>query len=98
VDIQSACSISRARDPLAAIKFAIGDTADIYDGNIRSVFDQLELDSNDVKRIETNLAQRAWVSQRLSTLRDMEARFENVPRINTMTFTSAVSKVTPLRS
>jgi hypothetical protein len=91
VDIQTGCPTKRARDPLTSIKFAWGDPAVVYDVNIRPVFEQMELDPNDAKRTETNLVQRAWVSQRLSTLRDMEPRFDKVPRIDTTKFTSEVS-------
>ncbi|OBZ72573.1 ATP-dependent helicase NAM7 [Grifola frondosa] len=78
VDIQSACPV-KTREPLEAIRFAVGDRAEIFEENIVGVFEQMTWDPMRT----TPLAQQAWMASYLPTIGDMEERFRDVKRINT---------------
>ena len=78
VDLQSACGSNR--EPLATIKFAAKDRADVFDENIKSVFSTIILQSNRVD----NFALQAWVAQCIAGYEVMDERVKGAQRINTM--------------
>jgi len=86
VDIQSAC-LPKNRQPLASIKSAVGDSATIYEDNVRDSFDNMVYDP---KRT-TAIALRAWIAQYLPHLGAMEETFANAKRIDTAKLPNVVS-------
>lgn len=86
VDIQSACCQIN-RQPLASIKFAVGDTSTIFEDNVRDSFENMVYDPERTSEI----ALRAWISQYLPQLGTMEETFANAKRIDTMKLANVVS-------
>lgn len=93
IDVQSACATPLTRAPLAAVKFAIGDTARIFDVNITRAFNDYIChvpDDPSASQTTTPLAQRAWVAHHISQLGLMEERLANVPPVNTVKLSDTI--------
>jgi len=78
IDIQSACSV-KDRQPLSSITSAVGETATIWEDNIRDAFMDLTYDP---KR-PSEIALRAWVSQYLPQIAGMDEVFAIAKPIDT---------------
>lgn len=79
VDIQSAGG-GECREPLAAIKLAVGDRVKVNNENVSDIFQSFTLGED--KRT-TAFVQQAWVAQCLATYEGMEEQFRNAKNINT---------------
>jgi regulator of nonsense transcripts 1 len=88
VDIQSACC-AKTRQPLASIKFAVGNTTTIYEDNVRNQFETMVYDH---KRT-SEPALRAWLSQYLPRINGMEETFVKAQRIDTQKLPGIVSQL-----
>jgi regulator of nonsense transcripts 1 len=88
IDIQSACC-PKNRQPLASIQFALGDTATIFEDNVRDSFENMTYDPKRTSEI----ALRAWISQYLPQLSAMEDTFANAKRIDTQKMHNVVSLI-----
>jgi len=100
IDVQSACATPLTRAPLAAVKFAIGDTARIFDVNITRAFNDYIChvpDDPSASQTTTPLAQRAWVAHHISQLGLMEERLANVPPVNTVKLSDTVCQASNFR-
>ena len=82
IDIQSALPIGESRSVIEAIKFAVGDQAEIWEENINSSFNNL-IFSDDRKTIML-LVSRAWCAYYMSTLPLMENLLYCAEKINTL--------------
>jgi len=86
IDIQSAC-LPKNRQPLASIKLAVGDSATIYEDNVRDSFENMIFD----QKRTTAIALRAWIAQYLPRLDTMEETFAKAKRIDTTKLHDIVS-------
>ncbi|OCH94374.1 P-loop containing nucleoside triphosphate hydrolase protein [Obba rivulosa] len=81
IDIQSVCP-GQDRRPLTAIEFAVGDRVPLNKENIESVFAKRDWEPSDKPRMNA-MAFQAWMASYVARIDDMEARFQNIPRVNT---------------
>ena len=91
IDIQSGCTSEEdtTRDVAQAVKFAVSSTKSpgIYQTNIDKAFKEQLWDEKHSPRIVTL---RAWLAGFLPSVSDMELRFAEVPRMNTLDMTPEV--------
>ncbi len=86
VDIQSACGTDR--EPLATIKFAVGDDVSVMEENVLATFESSTLDT---KHMNT-FALQAWVAQCLPDYPSMEDLFQGAHTINTEAMSQMVRR------
>lgn len=93
IDVQCGCTAKddRDRDVANAVQFAVKGTSNdrIHRENIVATFkDQVW----DERKTANSLAFRAWLAGFLPSVGDMELRFAEVPRINTLDMSDDVSR------
>ena len=81
IDIQSACR-TKTRDPYLSIKYALSDKFEIFESNIRAIFNPESFTWNP-KNVLFDLGQRAWIAHYLSQIKDMEHEFQAVAEVHT---------------